>query len=758
MLALDIPGGEPASAPASLAEAPLEGSETTEVTDEVPVEEPAANGENVVEDEKGNLFAYLQVTEGTEGQDYVFEDNVLKVKDGATLTVSVSSPSGQVITQHIEVEPGTANLTLDNVEIDLSVMDEMYGVGPVVLQPGADLNLRLVGHNILKCGSSASALWVPLDAAVTISAADSQGTLYATSGEGGAAIGAAGGNPENNGGKITIHSGTIIATADVGGCGIGSGNTWGKGATVEITGGTVTATGGAGGAGISGQVTISGGIVRATGRMDSAGIGDMGLMAGAGGSVTISGGDVTAIGGSYNPGIGGHACTVKITGGTVWAVGGSRGAGIGSGRDDDGCPIEISGGSVTAIGGDGAPGIGKTGTGNALGTLSSGANGTAWIDASSVNLDTSAFTSGVLFDGNDGALYGRRFLLEDKVSVPQGKTLRLSGNTLEIGPNGILNGPGTVAGHGAIVNRGVLRAKISSSDVNVKGPVTGVTIDQKELTLTVGETAVLTATLEPAAAMDIEVLWSSSNEAVAAVDRNGKVTAVGKGWAVVTAETAEAGYRDFCAVTVELAEEPDTAIALDRSSLTLHPGETAQLKATVSPGDATSKEVNWETSDSAVAVVKDGMITAKAEGTATITAKSQHGHAAKCVVTVKKAWPTTGIGGFATRCYDAVLGREPDADGHNTWVRVLSDGSWTAERVAWGFVFSEEYLHKNTTNDQYVRMLYRLYMDREPDADGYNTWMGMLRRQEMSREQVMEGFSRSKEFRNICARYGMTPW
>ena len=91
-------------------------------------------------------------------------------------------------------------------------------------------------------------------------------------------------------------------------------------------------------------------------------------------------------------------------------------------------------------------------------------------------------------------------------------------------------------------------------------------------------------------------------------------------------------------------------------------------------------------------------------------------------------------------------------------MRVLSDGSWTAERVAWGFVFSEEYLHKNTTNDQYVRMLYRLYMDREPDADGYNTWMGMLRRQEMSREQVMEGFSRSKEFRNICARYGMTPW
>ena len=43
------------------------------------------------------------------------------------------------------------------------------------------------------------------------------------------------------------------------------------------------------------------------------------------------------------------------------------------------------------------------------------------------------------------------------------------------------------------------------------------------------------------------------------------------------------------------------------------------------------------------------------------------------------------VRGFVTRLYDKCLGRQPDASGMNTWVGVLADGSWTAERVAWGF-------------------------------------------------------------------------
>ena len=51
----------------------------------------------------------------------------------------------------------------------------------------------------------------------------------------------------------------------------------------------------------------------------------------------------------------------------------------------------------------------------------------------------------------------------------------------------------------------------------------------------------------------------------------------------------------------------------------------------------------------------------------------------------------------------------------------------------------------------------RVYMDREADSSGYSTWLNALT-SGWSREQVMQGFSRSVEFKNICARYGMTPW
>ncbi len=126
-------------------------------------------------------------------------------------------------------------------------------------------------------------------------------------------------------------------------------------------------------------------------------------------------------------------------------------------------------------------------------------------------------------------------------------------------------------------------------------------------------------------------------------------------------------------------------------------------------------------------------------------------------VTLRKAPDVANITAFATRLYDKCLGRAPD-DGIQTWINVLSDGRRTAERVAWGCIFSRQYTNRKTSNADYVKMLYRVYMDREYDQSGFDMWVGLLNRGEWSREQVMEGFSRSKEFAGICARYGMTPW
>lgn len=82
-----------------------------------------------------------------------------------------------------------------------------------------------------------------------------------------------------------------------------------------------------------------------------------------------------------------------------------------------------------------------------------------------------------------------------------------------------------------------------------------------------------------------------------------------------------------------------TSIALDQETATLTEGQTLQLAATVLPDDATDKSVTWSTSNAAVATVDaNGLVTAVAQGTATITATTNDGSelSASCQMTVKK--------------------------------------------------------------------------------------------------------------------------
>lgn len=97
---------------------------------------------------------------------------------------------------------------------------------------------------------------------------------------------------------------------------------------------------------------------------------------------------------------------------------------------------------------------------------------------------------------------------------------------------------------------------------------------------------------------------------------------------------------EFELVADEIVVEPPfiavDGIALDAEAATLLEGETLQLTATVTPADATEPAVTWTSSDDAIATVVDGLVTAVAEGEATITAKAGD-KTATCVVTVEKA-------------------------------------------------------------------------------------------------------------------------
>ncbi len=169
--------------------------------------------------------------------------------------------------------------------------------------------------------------------------------------------------------------------------------------------------------------------------------------------------------------------------------------------------------------------------------------------------------------------------------------------------------------------------------------VTGVTLDKPSISIVEGQSDQLKATVAPANATNKKVSWDSSDKSIATVS-DGVVTAVKAGTATVTVTTQDGGFKATCQVTVT-AKSVDpgtiavTGVSLDKTTLSLEEGATDQLTATVSPADATNKDVMWSSSDEGVATVKDGLVTAIKAGTATITVTTQDGSfTATCQVTV----------------------------------------------------------------------------------------------------------------------------
>ena len=166
--------------------------------------------------------------------------------------------------------------------------------------------------------------------------------------------------------------------------------------------------------------------------------------------------------------------------------------------------------------------------------------------------------------------------------------------------------------------------------------VTGVKLDNGKLELKAGETAQLTATVEPSDASDKSLEWTSSDAKIATVDASGKVTAVGVGSATITVKTKDGGKTATCAVTV--APVAVEGVTVDPAKSEVVEGNTVQLKATVSPADA-AQEVEWTSSDSDIATVdKNGLVTTIKPGTVYIVVRSKAytDKQASCEVIVKQ--------------------------------------------------------------------------------------------------------------------------
>lgn len=172
--------------------------------------------------------------------------------------------------------------------------------------------------------------------------------------------------------------------------------------------------------------------------------------------------------------------------------------------------------------------------------------------------------------------------------------------------------------------------KSRNKELALNIPVDRITLNKKELTLNKGADETLTVSFTPADAEGNSVTWTTSDAKVASVDKSGKVTAVGKGTAEITAAAGDKSA--VCKVTVQ---NPATAISVPKT-LSLKKGQQETLKVTAVPADGDLGAVTWTSDNKSVAEVSgNGLVTAKADGKATITVTAGK-LTASCVVTVKE--------------------------------------------------------------------------------------------------------------------------
>ena len=394
--------------------------------------------------------------------------------------------------------------------------------------------------------------------------------------------------------------------------------------------------------------------------------------------------------------------------------------------------LAVDGGSLTASGTGNSDGILLyVGSSQATGaTTSLTITDNAIVDARNGGISASKISetlptptptgnnsSGIVFDGSAGTVYGSVTLQEDltigegeSLTIPDGSSLDMDGHTITVESGGKLDGKptgeGTVkiaptitteslpdgeagtaysqalaatgdptitwnvpsgtlpAGLTLDTNTGTISGTPTTANTynftvtatNDSGndskqfsltidpkqtvSVTGVTLDQAELSLYTGESKTLIATVQPSDATIQNVTWESSNTEVATVDANGKVTAEGEGEATITVTTADGGKTATCAVTVTAAPVPVSGVSLNKDSTSLTVGDTETLTATITPDNATNKNVTWSSDTPSVASVNNGVVTAVAPGTATITVTTADGgFTATCAVTVRPDVP-----------------------------------------------------------------------------------------------------------------------
>ena len=178
-------------------------------------------------------------------------------------------------------------------------------------------------------------------------------------------------------------------------------------------------------------------------------------------------------------------------------------------------------------------------------------------------------------------------------------------------------------------------------------PVTGVNLEKTSLSMMLSGTETLKATVEPSNATDKTVIWKSSDYSVATTDENGKVIAVGKGTATITATTADGGKTAECTVTVDemsykIIQGANQTIYTDATEATFaSDAEYDKFLGIQIDGKSIVKSAITVKPGSTIVILSRKIIKSLSVGTHTLTILSKDGSATTHFL-VKKPLPKTG--------------------------------------------------------------------------------------------------------------------
>ena len=327
----------------------------------------------------------------------------------------------------------------------------------------------------------------------------------------------------------------------------------------------------------------------------------------------------------------------------VEATGTSYGVNVQS-RESSTASLTVDGGSLTASVNANIWfqfGSGASGSGTPTVTVSNNAivranGGIANNSSSPIQYETgSDSTGGIVFDGKNGTVYGSVTLQED-LTIGEGESL-----TLDDGASLNANG------HNVIVDGGILDEGIKNNlgdSVKYTPTITTASLPSG----TVGTEYSTTLAAEGTAPITWSVSSGSLPEGLSLDAGTGVIsgTPTAEGESTFTVEAANDYGSDSREFTLTIGVQDVTGVKLNKNTTTIKVGGTETLTATVEPANATNQAVTWSSDNISVATVDaNGLVTAVAEGSATITVTTEDGSkTASCTVTVTTATvPVTGV-------------------------------------------------------------------------------------------------------------------